>query len=686
MSKPRVLFAFLVVVLLLAACSGDEKLPSIPPALTATSAPAPTATSEPTPTAWAIPFEGVVQILAMYYDQAGDLQLGWTGSGTIISSDGLILTNAHVVLSDPYYQVDELVVALTVSADQEPVPSYFAEVMQADEPLDIAVIRITHDIDGNPVQGDLGLPVVPLGDSDQLRLGDPVTILGYPGIGGDNITLTSGQVSGFTAEPGRDDPRAFVKTDATIAGGNSGGLAADADGRLIGIPTQLGYGGDDQFVDCRVLVDTNRDGSVDDLDNCVPTGGFINALRPVKLALPLIEAAQRGEVNVVRVEQPVVDVSVPVAGNVLFFDDFSDTSSGLLVDYVDESQANYYFDGEYFLEVYPESFITLDYYIQSYDDIVIGADVRFATPADDGGAAILCRLDPETFNFYSFELSEDGYYSIYKHENDEWIPLVEWVYSDFVLQNVNKPFRMSAVCDGNQLSLSMNGRLLAEVTDSSFTSGFVALSASTYINPNLAVAFDNLEISTPLGALPTGGALLLADDFEDPSVSFEEANTAEYISYFGEGLYVYEVYQPEYAVWNWYLDPFADVAVSADVIFLAGATDGEAALLCRMDELGQFYRFVISVDGFFVIQAYDGVEFFDLMEWTYSDYVYNNAEAFRMTAVCNGNRLILGMNDQILGEVRDDVLIVGGTGIGAGAFTTGGVAVAFDNFEVREVE
>ena len=458
------------------------------------------------------------------------------------------------------------------------------------------------------------------------------------------------------------------------------------DGRLIGIPTQLGYGGSDQFVDCRVLVDTNRDGNIDDLDNCVPTGGFINALRPIKLALPLIEAAERGEINIVRIQQPAANISVPVAGDLLFFDNFSDSGSGLLENYVDDQQANYYSTGEYFFEAYPESFITFDYYVQEYDNVVISADVRFANPVGDGGAAILCRLDPDTFNFYSFEVSEDGYYSIYKYENAEWLPLVEWGYSDFVLQNSQQPFRMSVVCDGDELSLSMNGRLLAEVNDSSFSSGYVGLSASTYVNPNLAVAYDNLEISAPQGSLATGGALLLADDFDDPSQSFETVDTAEYITYFEAGQFVYEVYETEYSVWNWYLDPFTDVVISADVTFLAGATDGEARLLCRVDEFGQAYHFVISVDGYFVIQYVDGSDFYNLIDWTYSDYVYNNIESFRMTAMCQGNRLILAMDDQILGEARDGTIIVGGTGIGAGTFTTAGVAVAFDNFEVREAE
>jgi hypothetical protein len=68
----------------------------------------------------------------------------------------------------------------------------------------------------------------------------------------------------------------------------------DEAGLLIGVPTRAGVGGDTDPVDCRPVKDTNGDGSIDDRDDCVPIGGFINALRPVNLARPLIEAARLG--------------------------------------------------------------------------------------------------------------------------------------------------------------------------------------------------------------------------------------------------------------------------------------------------------------------------------------------------------------------------------------------------------
>jgi hypothetical protein len=136
------------------------------------------------------------------------------------------------------------------------------------------------------------LPFVEVGDSDEVGLGDPITVLGYPDIGGKTITLTGGEVAGFLGSDWVADHRAWIKTATTIAGGNSGGAALDESGRLIGIPTQVSAGDDVKLADCRVLSDTNGDGETDSDDMCVPVGGFINALRPVNLAASLLEQAE----------------------------------------------------------------------------------------------------------------------------------------------------------------------------------------------------------------------------------------------------------------------------------------------------------------------------------------------------------------------------------------------------------
>jgi hypothetical protein len=73
-------------------------------------------------------------------------------------------------------------------------------------------------------------------------------------------------------------------------------MAVNSAGQLIGVPTRASGGSTEgDIVDCRPVVDTNRDGLIDERDTCVPIGGFINGLRPINLARALIEAAESGE-------------------------------------------------------------------------------------------------------------------------------------------------------------------------------------------------------------------------------------------------------------------------------------------------------------------------------------------------------------------------------------------------------
>ena len=248
--------------------------------------------------------KSVVQLTAI--DESG--QGLWTGSGTIISPDGLILTNAHVVENSDELRWATLEASLTDSADRPPVPTYRVDVVAFDPQLDLAVVKISALLDGSPANVS-DLPYLSVGDSDAVSLGDHVRIFGYPGIGGDTITFTEGSVAGFTSEAGVEADRAWVKTDATIAGGNSGGTAVNDAGELIAVPTRAA-GNDGNITDCRVVQDTNGDNIVDGNDSCIPIGGFINGLRPTNLATALIEQAQLGQVVSTEVGPPTsVDTS-----------------------------------------------------------------------------------------------------------------------------------------------------------------------------------------------------------------------------------------------------------------------------------------------------------------------------------------------------------------------------------------
>lgn len=445
-----------------------------------------------TPTALgSIPWQAVVQIEAIV-NVDGHKRTGWTGSGTIISADGLILTNAHVVLSDRFYRVEDLIVSLTVADDAPPVRSYYASIVQADDNLDIAVIKPYQDINGNDLDYSLlNLPFVPLGDSDDLALGESLVILGYPGIGGETITLTKGEVSGFTAENPYGN-RAYIKTSATIAGGNSGGLAVNERGELIGVPTAVGTGDlDDDVVDCRALMDTNRDGYIDDKDTCVPTGGFINALRPVNLALGLVQAAQHGQVGIEA--GTIAEESFNAEGQVIFEDGFENPESGWART-SNEYGITDYEAGEYTLLVNsPMHYVFSDQEF-NYDRVVIEADARVVQAVGDGDFGFICGRR-ENGDQYILEISEDGYYSIWKQINGEVVYLVDWTYSQNVV--ASGPMRLSAQCGSDQLILALNGKILASVSDAEFVPGGVGMVVGTFEVPGVKISFDNLRIILP---------------------------------------------------------------------------------------------------------------------------------------------------------------------------------------------
>lgn len=438
-----------------------------------------------------IPYKSVVQIKVLV-DVDGEEIVGWTGSGTIISRDGLILTNAHVVLSDRFYQVKDLIVSLTVAQDSPPVDTYLASIVQANAALDIAVIKVRSDLNGTPLDyASLNLPAVPLGNSDTLQLGDRLTIIGYPGIGGETITLTQGEVSGFTAEETYGN-RAFIKTSATIAGGNSGGLAVNENGELVGVPTQVGSGGsEDSIVDCRPLADTNRDGYIDDYDSCVPTGGFINALRPVNLAVQLITEAQKGIVMIDAgaTEEEAYDAS----GQVIFQDDFSDPNSGWGT-LSSENGTSAYENGEMTIYVKEPNYLVWSDVSYVYEEIIMTVDARVIHSVGDADFGFICGLTDNS-HFTVLEISEDGYYTFWKQQGDEFISLIDWTYSDEIA--AGGPFVLSAYCGTSDLVLAVNGVLLGEYQEPEFTPGAVGVVGGTFDNAGFKVAFDNFELLLP---------------------------------------------------------------------------------------------------------------------------------------------------------------------------------------------
>lgn len=170
--------------------------------------------------------------------EAGDAR----GSGTIISPQGYILTNYHVVGDIENRTIaPQIRVGVVRFVDQPPRLDYLAEVVEGDPNLDLAIIRITRTANGQPI-GNVTFPAVPIGDSNKLIVGDPIYVFGFQGTGGLTISFSSGVVGGFTGEDGISGGKQWIKHDAQTGPGNSGGGVYNQNGELIGIHT-AGVGG-----------------------------------------------------------------------------------------------------------------------------------------------------------------------------------------------------------------------------------------------------------------------------------------------------------------------------------------------------------------------------------------------------------------------------------------------------------
>ena len=161
-----------------------------------------------------------------YYGMTGS-STSATGSGVIITDDGYILTNNHVVSSagsSSYYQISQATnITVTLYNDET---EYEAEIVGMDEQTDLAVLKIKKD----------GLTAAELGNSDDIKVGEFAMAIGNPL----NMpsTVTTGIISA-TSRTIKSDNVTYkvIQTDAAINSGNSGGALINSDGKVIGINT-----------------------------------------------------------------------------------------------------------------------------------------------------------------------------------------------------------------------------------------------------------------------------------------------------------------------------------------------------------------------------------------------------------------------------------------------------------------
>ena len=194
------------------------------------------------------------------------------GSAVVVRSDGVLVTNYHVITNPRTSRAYEEIF-LSLASDGETASSlarYRLRLLLINKEYDLALLRVDADAAGNPIPKSFTFPSIEMGDSQKIRLLEDLFIIGFPEKGGSTITVNRGVVEG------KDILANWIKTDARVIHGNSGGAAVNGEGRLIGIPTKV--------VADEQPVDRDGDGFPDDSKRY----GAVGFLRPSHLVTEMI--------------------------------------------------------------------------------------------------------------------------------------------------------------------------------------------------------------------------------------------------------------------------------------------------------------------------------------------------------------------------------------------------------------
>jgi hypothetical protein len=213
---------------------------------------------------------------------------------------------------------------------------------------------------------------------------------------------------------------------------------------------------------------------------------------------------------------------------------------------------------------------------------------------------------------------------------------------------------------------------------------FIVITAALML-ATLACSFPGGEdASSTRSELPPD--ILFKDDFSDPSSGWDQVSEDEGITDYGDGVYRIMINTDNTDIWANPGLNFSDTVIEVDARKVGGPDDNDFGIICRYQDLSNFYFFIVSSDGFYgIAKMVDGEQvLLGLENMEYSEAINQGNSNNKLRADCVGKNLVLHINGQKLMEVTDSQYTSGDAGLIAGTFDVPGTEIHFDNFAVRK--
>jgi hypothetical protein len=316
-------------------------------------------------------------------------------------------------------------------------------------------------------------------------------------------------------------------------------------------------------------------------------------------------------------------------------------------------------------------------------------------------------------NFYFFAIGHDGYYALLKLEDNSWSNLVSWTESDAVNSGSAARNRVAVLVEGPEITVLVNDEIVAEVEDHSFTTGQIALTAGTYEQPGVEVAFDNFAlwrlgepiVDSPVAPPPlndlsdmfTDLDLILlefyltepdyAENFTDGDGGWDVFETENVLTQHSDGALVMLVRAPQRLGASVYPRQVVDFYLEVDVEHVSGPIDAEFGVVFREVDEGNYYFYAVTSEGYYSLWRKRNNEWQTLIDWAFSEALETGEGAYNTLGVlAQGERIVLAANETVLAEATDSAFSEGTIAMVVGTFDEGDVTIAFDGVYIWDIE